>query len=139
MAPNAKLTVGVKRIESRKDLQGNLLVGFFGVVILLFVAMVIGISMRIGRVSKADIEKRHVIATHLASRTWKAGASGGTIVDGHVDDATLPPELPAGTAITETESYSDMFKTMTVFEFEIGKDKSRCSIQIRDDAFQVYR
>lgn len=129
----------MKKIERKRDLHGNLVVAFFGTIIALFVGSIIFVSIMRGRVSKEELDNRRAIATYLARRDWKEGNASGRIVNGKAVESGLPAELSKDAKISETESYSDLFKTTTVFEFEVDTPPHRCSIKIGRDWFQVYR
>ena len=115
------------------------MVGGFAIITVIFVGLFLGVALARRKVSPQDIEARHAIAKQLSLRDWKEGDTTGAIVDGKLKDSNLPSVISPTPRIEETENYSDLFKTYTVFEFEVGNPSHRCSIQIGQNSFAVHR
>lgn len=126
-------------VSPKKDPMGKVVLGVFAVIVAVFIALAVYIATLRGRVSEKVLETRHQIALQLSKRNWPTGDSHGKLVDGHIDESVLPAPLADSASQKEVESFSDAFKTYTVYEFESEKDKQRLSIQIGTDFYKVHK
>ncbi len=123
----------------KKDPMGKVVLGAFGVIAAIFIALAVYVATLRGRVSEKDLETRHQMALQIATRDWPSGDSSGEVVEGKIDDAKLPKMLADVSSVKEVESFSDAFKAYTIYEFELGKDKHRLSVQIGTNSYKVHK